>query len=50
MAMAHIGLDRKRVLGAGLLLILSVPTFWYAPYLLTDPSSLCARAAFVWAC
>ena len=47
MAMAHIGLERKRVLAAGLLLILSVPTFWYAPYLLTDPGSMCARAAFV---
>ena len=47
MAMAHLGLDRKRVLAAGLLLILSLPAFWYAPYLLTDPGSVCARAAFV---
>jgi 4-hydroxybenzoate polyprenyltransferase len=47
MAVAQLGLDRKRVIGAGLLLILSVPTFWYAPYLLTDPGSVCARAAFV---
>jgi hypothetical protein len=31
----------------GLLLIVSVPTYWYAPYLLVDPGSLCARAAFV---
>jgi len=47
LAMARIGMDRKRVLGAGLLLILCVPTFWYAPYLLTDAGSICARAVFV---
>src|SRR5471032_1573464 len=47
LAMARIGMDRKRVIGAGLLLILCVPTFWYAPYLLTDAGSICARAVFV---
>lgn len=47
LAVARIGMDRKRVVGAGLLLILCVPTFWYAPYLLTDAGSACARAVFV---
>lgn len=46
-AAARMGLDRKRIIGAGLLVILSVPTFWYAPYLLVDPGSICARALFV---
>lgn len=32
---------------AGLLMVLAVPTYWYAPYLLVDPGSICARAAFV---
>jgi hypothetical protein len=41
------GASRKAAVIAGLMLILSVPTFWYAPYLLTDPASICARAAFV---
>lgn len=41
------GASRQAAVIAGLLLILSVPTFWYAPYLLTDPASICARAAFV---
>jgi hypothetical protein len=41
------GANRKAAVIAGLMLILSVPTFWYAPYLLTDPASICARAAFV---
>ncbi|MCG2586835.1 hypothetical protein [Massilia sp. TS11] len=44
---ARIGMDKSRALLAGGLLILSVPTFWYAPYLLTDPGSVCARAFFV---
>jgi hypothetical protein len=30
-------------------MIVSLPTFWYAPYLLVDPGSVCARAAFVFA-
>jgi hypothetical protein len=47
LAAARAGLARVQVIGTGVLLILSVPTFWYAPYLLTDPGSICARAAFV---
>jgi hypothetical protein len=41
------GGTKKQTICAGLLLILSVPTFWYASYLLTDPGSICARALFV---
>ena len=41
------GLDHRRAIAAGLLMIVSLPTFWYAPYLLVDPGSVCARAAFV---
>ncbi|MES2075549.1 MAG: hypothetical protein V4462_08015 [Pseudomonadota bacterium] len=44
---ARLGFSRGRVVGAGLLLIVSVPTFWYAPYLLVDPGSILARAVFV---
>jgi hypothetical protein len=47
LAAVRAGAGRKGAVLAGLLLILSVPTFWYAPYLLTDPASICARAAFV---
>ncbi|MYM23509.1 hypothetical protein GTP46_12705 [Duganella sp. FT135W] len=47
LAALRAGIGRKGAVIAGLLLLLSVPTFWYAPYLLTDPASLCARAAFV---
>lgn len=47
LAMSRVGMDKRRVIFAGGLLILSVPTFWYAPYLLTDPGSVCARAVFV---
>ena len=47
LAMLRVGASRKTAVIAGLMLILSVPTFWYAPYLLTDPGSICARAAFV---
>lgn len=47
LAVSRIGMDKKRIVFAGFLLILSVPTFWYAPYLLTDPGSVCARAVFV---
>ncbi|WP_228893605.1 hypothetical protein [Pseudoduganella aquatica] len=43
----RLGYGHRGALAAGLLLILSVPTFWYAPYLLVDPGSVCARAAFV---
>jgi len=44
---ARLGYARKHVLLAGLLLLISVPSVWYAPYLLVDPGSICARAAFV---
>jgi hypothetical protein len=47
LAALRAGIGRKGAVIAGLLLILSVPTYWYAPYLLTDPASICARAAFV---
>jgi hypothetical protein len=46
-AVARAGLDSRRAVGAGVLMIVSLPTFWYAPYLLVDPGSLCARSAFV---
>jgi hypothetical protein len=41
------GGGNRRATAAGLLVIVSLPTFWYAPYLLVDPGSVCARAAFV---
>ena len=47
LATLRLGYDRHGAVAAGLLLIVSVPTFWYAPYLLVDPGSVCARAAFV---
>lgn len=47
LAVLRAGIGRKGAVAAGLLMILSVPTYWYAPYLLTDPASICARAAFV---
>ena len=47
LTMLRVGAGRKGALIAGLLLILSVPTFWYAPYLLTDPAAICARTLFV---
>ena len=43
----RLGLGRNGAVAAGLVLVCSVPTFWYAPYLLVDPGSVCARAAFV---
>lgn len=46
-AVLRAGLGHKRAIAAGLLMIVSLPTFWYAPYLLVDPGSICARAAFV---
>ncbi len=48
-AVLRAGLDHRRAIAAGLLMIVSLPTFWYAPYLLVDPGSVCARAAFVFA-
>ncbi|MTV37522.1 hypothetical protein [Duganella radicis] len=47
LAMLRVQAGRNAAVIAGLLMILSVPTFWYAPYLLTDPASICARTAFV---
>ena len=44
---ARLGHQRKLIVAAGLMLIVSVPTYWYAPYLLVDPGSICARAVFV---
>lgn len=49
LTVARLGFGHGRAIGAGLLLILSVPTFWYAPYLLVDPGSIFARAVFVFA-
>lgn len=49
LTMSRLGYSRARVLGAGLLLIVSVPAFWYAPYLLVDPGSIFSRAVFVFA-
>lgn len=46
-AVLRAGLGHKRAVAAGLLMIVALPTFWYAPYLLVDPGSVCARAAFV---
>jgi hypothetical protein len=46
-AVLRAGLGQRRAVLAGLLMIVSLPTFWYAPYLLVDPGSICARAAFV---
>jgi hypothetical protein len=43
----RLGLGRARAVLAGLMLVVSVPTFWYAPYLVVDPGSVCARAGFV---
>jgi hypothetical protein len=43
----QLGYTRSRCILAGLLMVAAVPTYWYAPYLLVDPGSICARAAFV---
>lgn len=40
------GGDRRRVVLAGLLVIFSVPTYWYAPYLLTDPGAILGKSVF----
>lgn len=45
----RIELNTWRAAFAALLLIVSVPTYWYAPYLLVDPGSVFARAVFVFA-
>ena len=41
------GMDSRRATGAGVIMLFALPTFWYAPYLLVDPGSICARSAFV---
>jgi hypothetical protein len=46
-AVLRAGLDSKRATGAGVLMLVALPTFWYAPYLVVDPGSICARSAFV---
>ena len=46
-AVLRAGLGHQRAVAAGLLMIVSLPTFWYAPYLLVDPGSICARTVFV---
>lgn len=43
----RVGGSRKQAIFAAILLIFSVPTFWYGSYLLTDPGSICGRALFV---
>lgn len=43
----RLGYNRRLAFFGGLMLVVSAPTFWYAPYLLVDPGSICARAAFV---
>lgn len=39
--------NRQAGIVAGLLVVLSFSTFWFAPYLLVDPGSLFARSLFV---
>ena len=45
----RMGFGTRRALAAGLLVVLSLPTFWYAPYLLVDPGAICMRMLFVFA-
>ena len=45
----RMGFGTQRALAAGLLVVLSLPTFWYAPYLLVDPGAICMRMLFVFA-
>lgn len=45
----RLGFGTSRATCAALLLVVSLPTCWYAPNLLADPGSLCARAVFVFA-
>lgn len=40
-------LGERRAVAAGMMMLVAVPTFWYAPYLLVDPGAICARTAFV---
>ena len=43
----RLGFGTQRALAAGLLVILSLPTVWYAPGVLVDPASICMRMLFV---
>ena len=45
----RMGFGTRRALAAGLLVVLSLPTVWYAPYLLVDPGAVCMRMLFVFA-
>jgi hypothetical protein len=45
----RMGFGTQRALAAGLLVILSLPTVWYAPQLLADPGNVCMRMLFVFA-
>ncbi|WP_143133332.1 hypothetical protein [Pseudoduganella namucuonensis] len=47
LSVMRLGYNRRKAFLAGLMLVACVPTYWYAPYLLVDPGSICARAAFV---
>ncbi len=47
LTVVRLGYPRRLGYLAGALMVLAVPTYWYAPYLLVDPGSICARAAFV---
>lgn len=46
-AVRRLGFGTQRALAAGLLVILSLPTVWYAPAVLAEPGSICMRMLFV---
>lgn len=48
-AVRRMGFGTRRALAAGLLVVLSLPTIWYAPCPLVDPASICMRMLFVFA-
>lgn len=43
----RLGLGTARALAAGLLVVLALPTAWYAPTVLVDPAAICLRMLFV---
>lgn len=43
----RLGFGTQRALAAGLLVILSLPTVWYAPAVVAEPASICMRMLFV---
>jgi hypothetical protein len=43
----RLGFGTQRALAAGLLVILALPTVWYAPAVLAEPGSICMRMLFV---